>query len=692
MAKYDYVSVDVETTGLNHQNDEVIEVTAIEFNLNGEMGETITQLCKPLSGFIPPHITAINNITWEMVNDKPYFLKDGIREKVAGFFGRRIVVGHNVIKFDIKFLKIDPKAMEDTLLMCRKRYPGGNKLKTACQRISIQWDDKLAHRSEYDVIKCIELFVKLKEMDAQEKEQVSTAPLFAQEDSDKIKSISHKLGVIPTENDKEIFATQAYSYSRISLFHQCKFKWYMQYIKKVKQPDVDYLITGKICHKIAEWSGQWCYRELIANKMEVYARKQGIDIIPDLRDEAAKDLNIDTDKVGFKSVGRFFYRHPERIKTYFKGLDGLAALIYELDNIVVNENYENPSMPDIDTYNNIINTAINRVGCNNPDIIKDVRYIMDRFYQKKDFSMVPGDIILTEKRIAFDKCWKLLADFFSNKAFFRGVIDVIAYITECIIITDYKTSRKLITVEQLREDIQMKIYFLLIYHFMPKGSYNRIIVRVEFLRFNKTVEYEVTDIKSVADEALKWINDSIKLIETEMLKTGGNAFEPERNEFCHTIFLGDEGRCPLFDKRFINNINDPERFVVTDIEDCQTAWKRVEANKSENKRLTSQCKVFMHGCTDAVTIDKHAKLDFYVTEFREYNSLKTMQLLIKKGLKISDFINYFGITEASVKKLIDRKEIELKDDELDLVSKKKTKSQFDAFTEKEAKNSKFLNA
>lgn len=693
MAQFDYVCVDVETTGLNHVNDEVIEVTAIEFNLQGAIGKTTTQLCRPMSGFIPPEITKINNITWEMVKDKPFYLKDGIRDDVALFIGKRTAVGHNIKNFDIKFLKIKARTMEDTLAMCRKRYSGRNNLKTACLRIGIKWDDKQAHRSEYDVLKCIELFVKLKNLDAEEVERVETAPLFAQAKNLDVNTAPQQIGIIPTDGDKAVFATQAYSYSRINLFHQCRFKWYMQYIKKAKQPDVSYLITGQVCHKIAEWAGQWCYRELIANKLVAYGSIKKLVIITALAEETAKEFKIDNiDKVSFHDVGKFFYKYPDKIKEYFKELNGLAALIYELDKVVPCDSYENPSMPDMVSYEKIIRTAIASSRCIDVDVIKDVRYIMSRFYEKKDFSLVPGDIILTEKRLAFDKDWKLLQDFFSNKAFFRGVIDVIGYLKECVVITDYKTSRKLMTVSQLREDIQMKLYVLLIYYFMPKDSYNKIIVRIEFLRFGKTIEYEINDVKSTADEAMAWINDSIRLIEAEMLKEGGNAFEPQRNEFCHACFLGEEGRCPLFDKRFINNIDDVERFVVTDMEDCQTAWKRVEANKAENKRLTNQCKVFVNGCTDVIKIDTHATLDYYISEHKDYWSLKTMQLLLKKKVPIEEIIKYFSITQSSLDKLIERNKIELNEDEIGSVSLKKTKSKFDAFTVKEAKSSNYINA
>lgn len=692
MAEYDFVCVDVETTGLNHQNDEILEVTAIEFNLNGNIGRVFTQLCRPMLGHVPAHITKINNITWDMVKDKPNYLEGKIREEVAVLFGKRTVIGHNVINFDIKFLRIKARKMEDTLAMCRKRYPGGNKLKTACLRMGIKWNDKEAHRSEYDVKKCIELFVKLKTLDRKEEEQKQEAPLFSQQVEQGVNVVG-KVGVVPSDLDKNVFATQAYSYSRINLFHQCKFKWYMQYIKKARQPEVSYLTTGSICHKIAEWSGQWCYRELLANKLTVYANVKNLSLNNHLAKNIAKEFGIeDYEDVTFHDAGKFFFKYPKEIPNFFIGKAGLADLIFEIDESIEDGTYERPSMPDGESYEKIIRTAITAERCTDADVIKDVRYIMGRFYESKDFSMVPGDIILTEKRLAFDKDWKLLKDFYSNLAFMRGIIDVIAYIKNCVVITDYKTSRKWLTVEQLREDMQIKLYVLLVYHFMPPGSYNKIIARVEFIRFGKTVEYEITDVKSVADEALSWVMDSIKQIESEMLKVDGNAFEPQRNEYCHTCFLGEEGRCPLFDKRFINNINDVDRFKVTDIEDCQTAWKRVEVNKAENKRLTNQCKTFVNGCSDAIKIDTHATLDYYVEEKRNYLSVAAMKLLLMKKVPIDLIIKYFSITEKSFDDLLEKSKVELTDEELGSISKVKKRTTFDAFTVKEAKGKNFLNA
>jgi len=689
--EYDYVGVDTETTGLNHQQDEVIEVTAVEFNLSGKIGKTISYLCRPMSGFIPAAASKVNGITYEMVKDKRTYLKDGVREDIAKFFGNRTVVGHNIKNFDIKFLKITPRRVEDTLEMCRARYKGSNKLKTACMRVGIKWDDKEAHRSEYDTLQCIKLYVKLKEIEADERKQNQEVPLFARDVDKEIQQAIKSMGVVPTESDKELMATQAYSFSRINLFHQCPFKWYMSYIKKIKQPDVDYLIVGKICHKAAEWCGEWVYRETFSIKLSCYAMVKKLELNTGLIPVISREFDVKEDDVTFHELGYYLYRHQDQINSYFPEFKGLAGLMHGMDKCISEDDYEKPSMPDRESFDKIVNKAVSFYKCTNPDIIIDVGYIMRRFYEVKDFSLIPGDVMLTEKKLAFDRDWNLLKDFYSNKAFIRGVIDVLAYLTNIVVITDYKSSRKMMTVDQLKEDMQMKTYVLLVSRLLPPESYNKIIVRIEYVRFGKSIEYEINDVKAVADSALQWINDSIKMIEEEMLKTDG-AFEPKRNEYCHTCHLAEDSKCPLFNKQFMNNIDDPHQFLIKDIEDCQIAWKRVEANKAENSRLMKLCKSFVENCTNEIKIDENATLDFYTKEYRDFYSLATMKLLLTKGIKIDTIIKKFSITESKINELIEENKLELTNEELDSISKIKRKSTFEACTRKEAKGKRYINA
>ena len=689
--KFNYVGVDVETNGLDPKVDEILEIVAIEFNLSGETGEIFHQMCRPMSDFIPPKVSDINNITIDMVKDKPNYLKDGIQKEVIKFFGKRTIVGHNVINFDLNFIKILPKNVEDTLKMCKQKYPGRHNLKASCKKVGIKWNDEEAHRAEYDTRKTIELFCKMKQAEMKKESNQATLPMF--ENFEEVpKNIVDKLGITPSEKDKDMMATQAYSFSRINLFYQCPFKWYMQYIKGIKEPEKDYFDTGKICHSVAEWSGDWCYKVLFANKFQSYFNKKKLNIGPKTKEGLAKYFNKKIDYISSHDFGLYLYENSEKINKYFPDIKGRADFISAIDHVISVDSYEKPSMPPIEVYDEMIRSAINEHRCNNPDVINDVKKIMHRFYELKDFSIMPGDITITEKRLAFDKDWNVLSNFFSNKTFFRGIIDVIDYFGDYVIITDYKTSRTMLNEEQLKEDRQMKTYLLLIYNFLPKGSYKKIILRIEYIRFGKSIEYEISDVDAAAKEALKWVNDSIQKIEKEMLKTDGTAFQPIRNEYCHTCHIGEDAKCPLFNKNMINNIDDPFSFVVADVEDCQTAWKRIEANKSENSRLTKLCKAFVKTCSNPIKIDEKATLDFYVGKEIKCNTEETIKLMLEKGIDIKYLIKFFNINLSSLISLCESKNIKLSEDEKERICIIKQKTTFDAFTEEEIKKKNFLNS
>ena len=705
---FNMVGVDTETSGLDGSKDEILEVCAVEFNSSGQIGRKISKMCRPMSGYIHPGATAANGITIDMVKDCPNYLTDGIREEIAEFIGNRTVIGHNVLAFDLKFLRITPVKVIDTLLMCRSKFKGGNNLKTACIRAGIEWVSAEAHRAEYDTLKCIELYCKMFISEEADRIRKLDIPLFAvpedvkqiyASEGDIVKDLINiqedpglKLGVVISDKDKNMFATQAYSFSRLNLFNQCPFKWYMQYIKKYKEPDKSYFKTGKICHKAAEWAGEWCYRELFKNKVRAYGIVKQVSLSDETVAMLSEKYKKDKAVVDLRDLGHFIYEKPAMACVYFPEISRISDLIFTMDRAINHDDIEKPSMPDLASFNSIVENSINYYKCEDQDIIIEVKSIMNRFYTLKDFSQTPGDLTLTEKRLAFDSEWKTLNDFFSDKVFFRGIIDVLSYFGDYIIITDYKTSRKMLTAKELEEDRQMMIYVLLACKFMPKGSFTKIIVRIEYIRYGETVEYEITNPEEVAERALKWVNATIENIEKEMLKSDGLAFQPTRNEYCHTCFLGEDGMCPLFNKLISGKLEDPFSCSVSSIEECKAAWKRIETNKAENTRLTKLCKVFIEQCQDPIIIDKTAKLDFFVTKSREYDTKKTVLKLLEKGIKMSDFISYFSIAPSDLKRLLEDKDITPTISELDMISRVKSKSTFDAYTSEEAKSKGCINS
>ncbi len=93
------VAVDIETTGLNSQEDTIIEIGAVKFN-GRRVEDTWTTLVNPRRP-IPGFITQLTGITNNMVRNAP-ILMEVIGELIA-FAGDVPILGHNV-SFDLTFL------------------------------------------------------------------------------------------------------------------------------------------------------------------------------------------------------------------------------------------------------------------------------------------------------------------------------------------------------------------------------------------------------------------------------------------------------------------------------------------------------------------------------------------------------------------------------------------------------------
>lgn len=94
------VSLDLETTGLDSSQDEIIEVGAVKF-MGSRVEDEYQTLINP--GIrIPPQITRLTGISDAMVRGAPAF--EEIREDLKAFVGSAPILGHNV-QFDLSFLQ-----------------------------------------------------------------------------------------------------------------------------------------------------------------------------------------------------------------------------------------------------------------------------------------------------------------------------------------------------------------------------------------------------------------------------------------------------------------------------------------------------------------------------------------------------------------------------------------------------------
>jgi predicted DnaQ family exonuclease/DinG family helicase len=94
-----YVSLDLETTGLNPETDEIIEIGAVRFQ-GEEIIDTFQTLVNPQRP-LPYRIQLLCNITQADVAHAPSF--PDIADSLVAYLGSDAIVGHN-IAFDLNFL------------------------------------------------------------------------------------------------------------------------------------------------------------------------------------------------------------------------------------------------------------------------------------------------------------------------------------------------------------------------------------------------------------------------------------------------------------------------------------------------------------------------------------------------------------------------------------------------------------
>ena len=154
------VAIDIETTGLDPDQDSIIEIGAVLFNERRVESEWST-LVNP-GRLIPSQITTLTGITNDMVRNAP--LIDDVIDSLASFAGSHPILGHN-IQFDLSFLRkqsilifnefIDTYELASVLLPRASRY----NLKSLGQELGILFP--ATHRALDDAKVTHGVFMKL---------------------------------------------------------------------------------------------------------------------------------------------------------------------------------------------------------------------------------------------------------------------------------------------------------------------------------------------------------------------------------------------------------------------------------------------------------------------------------------------------------------------------------------------------
>lgn len=177
-----FVSIDIETTGLDYHKEQIIEFGAVRY-INGQPEETFSHLINPQKS-IPRYISRLTGIEDAEVERAPDF--SNLADQILSFLGEDPIIAHNVW-FDLPFLEYHfrknrdsgvsadrireflflPNDKHDTLILARTYLPflPGFSLARLADYFNIP--QKKTHRAFPDAQTAAEIFLNLVEISLQ---------------------------------------------------------------------------------------------------------------------------------------------------------------------------------------------------------------------------------------------------------------------------------------------------------------------------------------------------------------------------------------------------------------------------------------------------------------------------------------------------------------------------------------------
>ena len=159
----DFVSLDIETTGLDYQKDAITEIGAVRFNERRIEAEfsTLVNPGRP----IPAMITQLTGISDLMVRDAPPIRE--VLPDLVDFVGNAPVIGHN-IRFDLAFLRKQKVLIAndsiDTYELASVLLPGAGRYNLASLGKLLNVPFPATHRALDDARACRGVYMRLYDM------------------------------------------------------------------------------------------------------------------------------------------------------------------------------------------------------------------------------------------------------------------------------------------------------------------------------------------------------------------------------------------------------------------------------------------------------------------------------------------------------------------------------------------------
>ncbi len=145
-----FAVVDVETTGFSPIRDRIVELAVVVLDPGGREIDAFATLLDPGCGPGPTHV---HGITAEDLVGAPTFAE--VHPHLATLLSGRVLVGHNVARFDLEFVReecrrvggaplvVGDVPMIDTMTVGRDHLGlyGRSKLVDCCDYFGIVWED-----------------------------------------------------------------------------------------------------------------------------------------------------------------------------------------------------------------------------------------------------------------------------------------------------------------------------------------------------------------------------------------------------------------------------------------------------------------------------------------------------------------------------------------------------------------------
>lgn len=166
----DYTVIDIETTGLSPEYDEIIEISALKFRNDTLIDKYTTLVCPSDIDMVDEYITDLTGITQNMLKGEPLIVD--VLPKLITFVGDDILIAHNA-NFDINFIceyveselnTVFINDFVDTLRLARRAIHelSSHKLTKVAKYFGI--DTEGNHRAEKDCIITQMCYLKIKEI------------------------------------------------------------------------------------------------------------------------------------------------------------------------------------------------------------------------------------------------------------------------------------------------------------------------------------------------------------------------------------------------------------------------------------------------------------------------------------------------------------------------------------------------